>query len=69
MIFGNINLVNNLTISRKFLKRKYLRLNKNTNRDVYSFETTATDTSLVRNIFGAISEIILNKILSKAGFE
>lgn len=44
-------------------------MNKNTERDIYSFETTATDTRLVKNIFGAISEIIINKILSKAGFE
>ena len=51
------------------MKRKYLRMNKNTGRDIYSFETTATDTSLVKNIFRAISEIILNKIMSNAGFE
>ena len=44
-------------------------MNKNTGRDIYSFETTATDTRLVKNVFGAISEIIINKILSKAGFE
>jgi len=53
----------------RFLKRKYLRMNKNSSRDIYSFETTATDTNLVKIIFGSISEIILNKILSKAGFE
>jgi len=53
----------------RFLKRKYLRMNKNLSRDIYSFETTATDTNLVKIIFGSISEIILNKILSKAGFE
>ena len=44
-------------------------MNKNPNRDIYSFETTATDTQLVKNIFGAINEIILNKILSSQGFE
>ena len=44
-------------------------MNKNPARDIYSFETTATDTHLVKIIFGSISEIILNKILSKQGFE
>ena len=54
---------------RSFIKKKFLRKNKFPDRDIYSFETTATDTDLVKNIFGAISEIILNKMLSNAGFE
>jgi len=52
-----------------FLKDKYLRKNRNKNRQIYHFETTATDTSLVKNIFNAITEIILNKMLIDAGFE
>jgi len=52
-----------------FIKRKFLRKNRFPDRDIYSFETTATDTNLVKNIFGAISEIILNKMLSNAGFD
>jgi len=53
----------------KFIKRRFLSKNKFPDRDIYNFETTATDTNLVKNIFGAISEIILNKMLSNAGFE
>jgi hypothetical protein len=56
-------------IFRKFIKKKFLSKNQFPERDIYSFETTATDTNLVKNIFGAISEIILNKMLSNAGFE
>jgi len=52
-----------------FLKDKYLRKNKNKKRQIYNFETTATDTNLVKNIFNAITEIILNKMLIDAGFE
>jgi len=52
-----------------FIKKKFLRKNRFPDRDIYSFETTATDTNLVKNIFRAISEIILNKMLSNAGFE
>ena len=43
--------------------------NKYKTRDIYSFETTATDTELVRNVFSAIQEIILNKLLESQGFE
>ena len=45
---------------REFMKRKFLMKNKSPDRDIYSFETTATDTNLVRNIFGAVTEIILS---------
>ena len=59
----------NICYDRNFLKEKYMRKNRRKERDVYSFETTATDTTLVKNIFRAITEIILNKILIDAGFE
>ena len=62
-------LIINICYDRNFLKDKYLKKNKNKNRQVYHFETTATDTSLVKNIFNAITEIILNKMLIEAGFE
>eukprot|EP00092_Neocalanus_flemingeri_P037524 GFUD01040858.1.p1 GENE.GFUD01040858.1~~GFUD01040858.1.p1 ORF type:complete len:365 (-),score=98.47 GFUD01040858.1:158-1252(-) len=55
--------------SLSFIKRRFLSKNKFPDRDIYNFETTATDTNLVKNIFAAISEIILNKMLSDAGFE
>ena len=62
-------LIINICCDRNFLKDKYLRKNRNKNRQIYNFETTATDTSLVKNIFNAITEIILNKMLIDAGFE
>jgi hypothetical protein len=38
-------------------------------RDIYDFETTATDTDLVKKVFGVIQDIILNRLLSSQGFE
>lgn len=55
--------------SRIFIKSCYLSKNKFEDRDLYHFDTTATDTSLVKNVFGSIQEIILNKLLASQGFE
>jgi len=53
-----------------FIKRRYLNKNKyQDQREIYHFETTATDTDLVRNVFGAIQDIILSRMLRSQGFE
>ena len=60
---------------RKFIQHKFLstdRQNKNKNKDskrVYPFETTATDTELVKNLFVAVTEIIMNINLGQAGLQ
>ena len=39
----------------------------NRDRGKYVFETTATDTNLVKSVFGAVQNIILKQILEVAG--
>jgi len=53
----------------EYIKRQYLKKNKNPNRDIYDFATTATDTDLVKNVFGVIQDIILSRMLESQGFE
>ena len=52
-----------------YIKRQYLKKNKSPTRDLYDFATTATDTDLVKNIFGVIQDIILSRMLESQGFE
>ena len=59
----------NISIYREYIKRQYLKKNKHPNRDIYDFATTATDTDLVKNIFGVIQDIILSRMLESQGFE
>ena len=58
-----------LLIFRAFIKQSYLSKNKFPSREIYDFETTATDTNLVKNIFAVIQDIILSKLLASQGFE
>jgi len=37
-------------------------------REIYDYLTTATDTTLVKNLFATIQDIILRKLLDQAGF-
>ena len=57
------------TFFSEYIKRQYLKKNKNPNRDIYDFATTATDTDLVKNVFGVIQDIILSRMLESQGFE
>jgi len=54
-----------------FIKFRFLSLNKSNNlgREIYAYQTTATDTNLVKNLFNTIQEIILAKILQSTGFQ
>jgi len=60
---------NDFAPALEYIKRQYLKRNKEPNRDVYDFATTATDTDLVKNIFGVIQDIILSRMLESQGFE
>jgi len=60
---------NDFAPALEYIKRQYLKRNKQPNRDVYDFATTATDTDLVKNIFGVIQDIILSRMLQSQGFE
>ena len=47
---------------------KFMEQNSSKTRDIYPFFTTATDTDLVKNVFKAVQDIILQNILDKVGF-
>jgi len=50
-----------------FLKTKFLGHDLSRDRGKYTFETTATDTNLVKNVFGTVQNIILKQILEDTG--
>ena len=54
-------------IFSKFLKQKFLAHNKNCKRSLYTFETTATNTELVKNILVSVQGIVIMQILDHAG--
>ena len=54
-------------IFSKFLKQKFLAHNKNRQRSLYTFETTATNTELVKNILVSVQGIVIMQILDHAG--
>jgi len=47
----------------------FLSKNKNPKREIFPFETTATDTGLIKNIVSSIKDIIMQKILRQTGFD
>jgi len=53
----------------EFIKFRFLNQNTNERREIYPYETTATDTNLVKNVFATIREIIMSKILQQTGFQ
>ena len=53
----------NLYYFRKFLKQKFLAHNRNKNRRIEVFETTATNTELVKHILVSVQGIIIQQIL------
>merc|ERR1711874_788879 len=51
----------------KFIRNKFLSHNKNRSREIYTFETTATNTELVKNILVSVQGIVIMQILDHAG--
>eukprot|EP00092_Neocalanus_flemingeri_P025831 GFUD01027997.1.p1 GENE.GFUD01027997.1~~GFUD01027997.1.p1 ORF type:complete len:365 (-),score=75.22 GFUD01027997.1:789-1883(-) len=49
------------------IKMKFLGHDLSRDRGKYTFETTATDTNIVKNVFGTVQNIILKQILEVAG--
>ena len=60
-----------LLIFSKFVKGKFLAHNVPRPdakiRELYPFETTATDTDLVKNVFNTINQVILEKLIDAVG--
>jgi len=52
-------------VSSEFIKAKFMQQNKQPNRDIFAYPTTATDTSLVKTVVDQIYEIIIRGILEE----
>jgi len=50
-----------------FIKNKFFARDLSRDRGKYMFETTATDTNLVKHVFGTVQNIILKQILEVTG--
>lgn len=46
-----------------FFQRKFVKLNRNTDKDIYSHFTNATDTKLLQSVMLSVTDIILQKNL------
>ena len=53
----------NFVSSRGFVTSQFLSKNLNTDRKIYDFTTTATDTDLVNNVMSAVQTIIFKDIM------
>ena len=60
----------NTACFRTYIRFRFLSQDTNSEkREIYPYQTTATDTNLVKNLFSTIQEIILAKILQSTGFQ
>lgn len=50
---------------RDFLKKKFLAHDGSKGRMTYSFDTTATDTNLVKNILRTVQNIVLEALIKE----
>jgi guanine nucleotide-binding protein subunit alpha len=50
--------------TRAYFKKRFQRLNQNTEKRVYTHYTDATDTTLLKHVMLAVSDIILNENLN-----
>ncbi|KAI8141035.1 guanine nucleotide-binding protein alpha-2 subunit [Fennellomyces sp. T-0311] len=50
--------------ARTYFKKRFQRLNRNSEKRVYSYYTDATDTNLLQHVMVAVSDIILNENLN-----
>eukprot|EP00047_Mylnosiga_fluctuans_P002040 m.222911 g.222911 ORF g.222911 m.222911 type:complete len:360 (+) comp10848_c0_seq1:35-1114(+) len=53
--------------AKKFILAMFKKLNKNPNKPIYEHFTCATDTSNIRHVFDAVSDIIIETQLKDAG--
>ncbi|KAI8093262.1 putative Gpa2-guanine nucleotide-binding protein alpha-2 subunit [Halteromyces radiatus] len=54
----------NFEQTRSYFKKRFQRLNQNTEKRVYTHYTDATDTTLLKHVMLAVSDIILNENLN-----
>lgn len=74
MLFTKAMLSMILLICRQFIKDQFIGHDKKKEKKgkqdrIYTFETTATDTNLVKNIFGTVKDIIMKINFAESGLE
>ena len=62
-VTSEVRSILNFVSSRDFVTNQFKSKNLNTDRKIYDFETTATDTDLVNNVMTAVQTIIFKDIL------
>ena len=70
MLFTEAMLSMSLLICRQFIKNRFTGHNKEKGKEeerIYTFETTATDTNLVKNIFVTVKDIIMKINFKESG--
>jgi len=58
---------NDPKVAREFIKEKFVSLNENPKKQIYSHFTCATDTGNVRVVFNIVKDIVLHKVLDESG--
>eukprot|EP00762_Andalucia_godoyi_P007693 ANDGO_07942.mRNA.1 Guanine nucleotide-binding protein subunit alpha len=58
----------NPAVARKFLAEKFVELNRNPRKQIFTHFTNAMDTENIKFVFHAIKEILLRDAIKEAGF-
>ena len=64
----SIGKISDLDFSRNFIQQRFKSQDKTKNREITTFETTATDTDLVRNVLDTVKSNLLRAIMKDMGF-
>lgn len=64
-----IGIISNIDLFRNYIRDRFKSQDKTSGkREITTFETTATDTDLVRNVLDTVKSNILKAIMSDMGF-
>jgi len=55
-------------VASNFIKEKFLSLNRDMNKSLYTHVTCATDTQNIKFVFNAVKDVLLQNTLNKFGF-
>ena len=64
----SIGIISDPDFFRTFIQNRFKSQDKTKNREITTFETTATDTDLVRNVLATVKRNILKAIMKDMGF-
>ena len=64
-----IGIISNINLFRNYIRDRFKSQDKTSGkREITTFETTATDTDLVRNVLDTVKSNILKAIMGEMGF-